>query len=174
MKKFWFLNFVNFIENIIIVILIVVPLRVFLFEPFFVLGNSMEPAYHPFDYLIIDKLTYKFRSPHRGEVIVFHPPFDEKVYYIKRLIGLPGELVEVRNGYVYINGEKLNESYLKENIYTPGEAKYYLGKDEYFVLGDNREQSFDSRKWGPVPKSRIIGKVLLHISLVDNLFRYLR
>jgi signal peptidase I len=168
MKK---LIFLNILETIILVLLVVVPLRTFFFEPFFVMGSSMEPYYHAFDYLIIDKLTFRLREPQRGEVIVFHPPFDQKIYYIKRIIGLPGEEVKISNGKIYINGKELKEDYFDNGVYTPGETSLVLGKDEYFVLGDNRAQSFDSRKWGPLHKKFIVGRVLIHFSLFKNLLK---
>lgn len=157
------------IEIILLFVLVVLPIRFFLFEPFFVRGESMEPNFHNWDYIIIDKLSYFFRQPQRGETVVFHPPFDDKVYYIKRVIGLPGEriLVEENNITVFNKenpqGFVLKEDYLK-NHYTSGRIDLTLGKDEYFVLGDNREVSYDSRKWGPVKENRIVGKVIFKIS----------
>lgn len=171
MKKLFIFNF---IENIILVALIALPLRLFVFEPFFILGSSMEPNFHPFDYIIIDKLTFNFRQPHRGEVIVFRPSFDTKVYYIKRIVGLPGELVEIKDGAVYVNGQKLKEDYFSNEKYTPGNTRAILGKGEYFVLGDNREQSFDSRSWGPVKAENIVGKIFFRISLTAPIFKKVR
>lgn len=166
MKK---LGILNFIETVILILLVIVPLRTFFFEPFFVMGSSMEPYYHSLDYLIIDKFTFKLRDPKRGEVIVFHPPFDSRVYYIKRIVGLPGELIEIKDGKIYVNGREFQEKYFSEPVYTPGDVRVLLGEDEYFVLGDNREHSFDSRKWGPLPKNRIVGRVMFHISVFNKL-----
>jgi signal peptidase I len=143
---------------------IVVPIRYFLFQPFFVQGQSMEPNYDNGDYLIVDELTYHFRNPERGEVIVFRPPNEPTQRYIKRIIGLPGETIEVSGGKVTIyktdsTTEILNESsYLKESIQTLGNLKIIVGAGEYFVLGDNRPVSSDSRRWGLVPRENIIGK----------------
>ncbi len=159
----------DFLEIVILFILVVLPIRIFLLEPFFVRGQSMEPNFHNFDYLIIDKLSYRFREPQRNEIIVFHPPFDKKVYYIKRIIGLPGERLVIKEDKItifnkeYPQGFVLKEDYLK-NHYTSGAIDITLGQDEYFVLGDNREVSYDSRKWGPVKKQDIVGKVILQIS----------
>jgi len=168
MKREYFLTF---LEIILLLILIVLPVRFFLFEPFLVRGQSMEPNFHNFDYLIIDKLSYFFREPQRGEVVVFKPPFDDHVYYIKRIIGLPGERIIIEESKITIfnkehpKGFVLNEDYL-QNHYTLGKIEVNLGSNEYFVLGDNREVSYDSRKWGPVKKERIIGRVIFQLSLV--------
>lgn len=163
-------NFFSFIWEILKIVLIalviVLPIRYFLFQPFFVKGQSMEPNFENGDYLIIDELTYKFREPQRGEVIVFKYPNDTSQRYIKRIIGLPGETIEIENGKVTIlneEGEKILEeaSYLSSFDFTPGNLKMTLDKDEYFVLGDNRPSSSDSRRWGALPEKDIIGRVFL-------------
>ncbi|MFH1894589.1 MAG: signal peptidase I [Patescibacteria group bacterium] len=152
---------------ILVAMAIVVPIRYFLFQPFFVKGQSMEPNYETGDYLIIDELTYRLRDPERGEVIVFKYPNNTTQRYIKRIIGLPGETIEIKDGKVliYKNNqipEVLDESdYLPSDVQTAGNLKITLGDDEYFVLGDNRQVSSDSRRWGAVPKEDIIGKVYL-------------
>ena len=163
--------FLSLIEVVLLFLLVVLPIRFFLFEPFLVRGQSMEPNFHNFDYLLIDKLTYHFREPQRGEVVVFKPPFDDHVYYIKRIIGLPEEKIKIEGSKITIynkehpQGFVLNEEYLKGH-YTVGTIEVNLGPDEYFVLGDNREVSYDSRKWGPVKKDRIIGRVIFQLSLI--------
>lgn len=168
----------NSIELILIVILVVVPTRFFLFEPFLVKGESMEPNFHNFDYLIIDKLTYKFSEPKRGDVVVFHPPVDDKVFYIKRIVGLPNEKLVIRSSKItiynkeYPNGFTLEENYLKGH-YTSDVLVVNLKDDEYFVLGDNREVSYDSRKWGPIKRDKIVGKVILRLSFF-NFFDYIK
>jgi len=165
MKKKIIFDFLEFF----LILLLLFPIRIFLFEPFFVKGSSMEPNYHPYDYLIVDKLTYRFSEPKRGDVIVFKPPFDSSVYYIKRVIGLPGEKIVLKDSKIFIynkeypNGFELKEDYLQGHT-TFGNQEITLGKDEYFVLGDNREVSSDSRTWGPVKRERIVGKVLFHLS----------
>lgn len=146
-----------------IAIAIILPVRYFLVQPFIVVGASMQPSYYENEYLIIDEFTYRFRDPERGETVVFHPPGNEKLYYIKRVIGLPGETVEVRDGKIvifndeYLNGVILNETYLIEE--TDGAQRVQLGKDEYFLMGDNRDESLDSRKIGPIPFENITGRV---------------
>lgn len=139
--------------------------RYFLVQPFFVEGASMEPNFENGEYLLVDELSYYFRPVERGEVLVFRYPLDTSKYYIKRVIGLPKETVEIKNGQVKIYNEKysdglvLDESYLPKNLTTTGEIKKKLADDEYFVLGDNRAVSYDSRRWGALTKDDIIGRV---------------
>ena len=150
---------------VIIALVIVIPIRYFLFQPFFVRGQSMEPNFENGDYLIVDELSYHLRGPERGEVVVFKYPQDPTQRYIKRIIGLPGETVEIREGKVIISNENgsqvLNESDYLSGIPTPGEIQVTLGENEYFVLGDNRPASSDSRRWGSVPRDDIIGRVFI-------------
>lgn len=143
---------------------IILPVRYFLVQPFVVAGVSMEPNFQDGEYLIIDELTFHFREPARGEIVVFHPPSDaEKQFYIKRVIGLPGEKVEVDEGKITIyndanpNGFVLTEAYIED--YTPGRDSETLGEDEYYLMGDNRDASFDSRAFGAVPIDNFIGRV---------------
>ena len=160
------LSFIWEISKIVIIaLLIVIPIRYFIFQPFFVKGQSMEPNFQNSDYLIIDEISYRFLEPERGEVIVFKYPNNLSQRYIKRIVGLPGETVEVREGKVIILADDqswiLNESiYLSQSIQTPGDIRISLEENEYFVLGDNRTASFDSRKWGALPREDIIGKVI--------------
>jgi signal peptidase I len=172
------------IKVFILALIFVVPIKMFLFQPFFVQGSSMFPNFHDGEYLIIDELGYKktevglagydilnvnpFRELKRGEPIVFRYPKNPSQYFIKRVIGLPGEKVEIKDSQVVIfnndhpDGMVLDESnYLKADVVTAGDMVQQLSNSEYFVLGDNRTQSSDSRYWGPVPKSDIIGRVLI-------------
>lgn len=154
------------IRIVILASLIVIPIRYFIFQPFFVQGISMEPNFHNGDYLIVDELTYRFRDPQRGEVIVFRYPKNPSQRYIKRIVGLPGETVEIKDGQVVVvdkdGREALNESnYLSPSTPTSGNIRVSLSEDEYFVLGDNREYSSDSRRWGVLPEKNIVGKVYL-------------
>jgi signal peptidase I len=141
--------------------------RYFLFKPFYVKGASMEPTFLENEYLIIDELSFRFRQPIRGEIVVFKHDGVEKDYYIKRIIGLPGERVKVSDGKVTVynqshpEGVIIDESYLPSDLLTLGEKNVSLGDNEYFVLGDNRMNSFDSRGFGPVDKSAIVGRVLV-------------
>lgn len=165
---------------------IIVPIRMFLFQPFFVQGASMEKNFHDGDYLIINEFGYKqtdvfedvgfpglvevetFKELKRGDVVVFRYPRDPKQFFIKRVIGLPGEQVKVEGGRVTIfNNENpegfiLDESeYLKEDLITNGAVTTSLNSKEYFVMGDNRQFSHDSRQWGALPKEDVVGKVLI-------------
>ena len=138
-------------------------IRFFLIQPFYVSGPSMEPNFHNNQYIIVDQVTYRFSKPKRGDVVVFKWPQNIAISFIKRVIATPGETVEVRDGQVYIynqqfpSGTVLNEPYLESA--TPTDTRRTLGKSEYFVMGDNRHNSSDSRIWGPVAKHLIVGKV---------------
>jgi signal peptidase I len=151
----------------LIALVIVVPIRYFLFQPFIVKGESMAPNFESGDYLIVDEISYRLADPQRGDVIVFNYPKDTTQRFIKRIIGLPGETIDIANGQVEIIKEGiatvLTEKYLPADLKTYGDVKVALGNDEYFVLGDNREYSFDSRAWGVVPRKDIIGKAFLRI-----------
>ena len=161
------------------VVVIIVPIRVFLIQPFFVQGASMEPNFEDKQYLIVNELGYKttevgnlftvkpFKELQRGDVVVFRYPKNPSIFYIKRIIGLPGEKIEISNDKVKIfnsenpNGFVLEEGkYLSASVMTAGEINMTL-VDEYFVMGDNREYSSDSRSWGPVPADDVMGKVVL-------------
>lgn len=151
-----------------LVLLIVLPIRYFLIQPFFVDGASMEPNFDNGQYLIIDELSYRLRPVERGEVIVFRPPLNPASFYIKRVIGLPGESVEITDSRVEIFnkdhplGFVLNESaYLSSGAFMADMKKQSLGPNDFFVMGDNRQASSDSRYWGSVPRQNIIGRVWL-------------
>lgn len=153
------------LKIVILAAIIVVPIRYFLFQPFFVKGQSMESSFEDGDYLIVDELSYRFREPQRGEVIVFKYPNNPSKRYIKRIIGLPGETVVVKDGKVAVfdkwGSRYLDESeYLPSSISTPGNVRVSLEEGEYFVLGDNRSSSSDSRSWGPLPEEDIVGRAV--------------
>ena len=136
-------------------------------------GSSMEPQLRHEDNLIVDKITYRFREPERFDIIVFPFEYEDNTFYIKRIIGLPGETVQIdRDGNIFINGEILEEGYGKEVIQEPGRAyePITLGEDEYFVLGDNRNNSSDSRDMsvGNVRRDKIIGRAWLRIWPFDR------
>lgn len=158
------------VQVVIISLIIIVPIRYFLVQPFVVKGASMLPNFHDGEYLFINEITYRFDEPKRGDVIVFKYPLDSSQYFIKRIIGLPGEKIKIKNGQIIIfnslfpEGMKIEESsYLKDNQITHGDMEIKLENDEYFVLGDNRSASFDSRRWGPLSRKNIIGKVWLRL-----------
>ena len=167
--KFWryALSFVWETAKIVIIsLVIIIPILYFLFQPYFVRGASMEPNFENGEYLIINEINYRFHEPQRGDVIIFKYPKDPSQYYIKRVVGLPSEVVKIEDGSVIIfnkqnlSGFVLDESaYLGEdNRFTSGNLEINLDENDYFVLGDNRQASSDSRRWGAVPRHYIIGK----------------
>lgn len=151
-------------EVIVISLAIILPIRYFLIQPFYVKGASMEPNFQDHEYLIIDELSYRLRTPERGEVVVFRYPLDPRQYFIKRVVGMPGETVRVENGRIWIvnaehpNGYILDESYLA-GLETPRPGSWTVSVDQYFVMGDNRPYSLDSRFFGPIDKQAIVGRV---------------
>ncbi len=150
------------IKIVVLALVIVIPIRYYIFQPFLVKGQSMEPNFETGDYLIIDEISYRFKNPQRGEVIVFKYPQNPSQRYIKRIIGLPYETIEIKDGKVFIDNEELDEkSYLPVSAQTPGNILITLGENEYFVLGDNRLTSYDSRRWGPLTREDIIGRVFI-------------
>lgn len=138
-------------------------------------GDSMLNTLHDGDNLIVDKISYRFREPERYEIIVFPYRYAEDTYYIKRIIGLPGETVQIIDGYVYINGEKLGEEYgreiIEEGKYGLAAEPITLGEDEYFVLGDNRNHSSDSREpnVGVLKREELIGRAWVRIWPLDSI-----
>jgi len=164
MKKILSFTF-EAIKIVVIALAIVIPIRYFLFQPFVVNGQSMEPNFSDGNYLIVDEISYRLRDPRRGEVIVFESPV-ESSRLIKRIIGLPGETIQIENDMIKIysndNYQILDETeYLSEEIQTAGGLKISLNENEYFVLGDNRLASYDSRRFGPIFRNKIIGRVYL-------------
>ncbi|EKE07255.1 MAG: hypothetical protein ACD_18C00141G0012 [uncultured bacterium] len=159
------LFFLELIKIAVLAGITIFVIRYFLFKPFYVKGQSMEPNFYESDYLIIDEITYRFRIPERGEVIVLKSPVSTD-YYLKRIIAIPGERIKIENGKVIIyndtnpKGLILDESYLN-GMDTSGSLSLTLGDDQYFVLGDNRGASFDSRRFGAISREDIVGKVWL-------------
>ena len=161
-QSFW-----ELVRFALIALIIVVPIRVLVAEPFVVSGSSMVPTFQNANYLIIDKLSYKFSDPKRDDVVVFKYPNDTTKFFIKRIVGLPNETVDVKNNIVTITnkdnpeGLVMNEPFVKN---VGGIDKHLeLKADEYFVMGDNRSGSSDSRYWGAVKRSLLTGKVFLRI-----------
>lgn len=161
------------VQIAILALAIIIPVRYFLVQPFIVKGASMEPNFHENEYLIIDELSYRFRDPVRGEVVVFHPPGNDEVFYIKRVIGLPGETVEIKDGKIIIsnaefpNGIELDEEYIED--FTSGLQVVTLGPDEFYLLGDNRDESLDSRFIGAIPRDHLTGRVWLRGLPLDKI-----
>ena len=152
---------------VVISLAIILPIRYYLVQPFFVKGASMEPNFEDGDYLLVDELSYRFRDVKRGEVVIFRYPQQPSQFFIKRVIGLPGETVKIKGDKVVVfnsdntEGLELTESYLSPEQKTIGEMTTKLDDNEYFVLGDNRLQSSDSRRWGPVNRTLITGRAFL-------------
>ncbi len=166
----WWVNLRSFvwetIKVIIISLVIIIPVRYFLIQPFYVQGDSMVPNFHDKEYLIIDEISYRFDDPDRGDVVVFRYLRDRDQFFIKRVLGLPGEEIEIRDGKImiynseYPDGIEVDESsYLPKGLKTAGNKRVKLNSDQYFVLGDNRNASLDSRSFGPISREDVIGKV---------------
>jgi len=151
---------VNLREILIILLIFLVVFTVvqLSLQSFRVDGPSMEPTFEDGQFLMINKVTYRFQSPHRGDVIVFWPPFHSDYPFIKRVVGLPGELVEIRNGKIFIDGVLYEEEPTMQ--VTPRTTSVLVPEDSYFVLGDNRDDSRDSRFWGSVPRDNLKGKAV--------------
>lgn len=167
--------FSDVIEVVVFAFAIFLFVYLLIMQPHKIKGTSMEPNYPDAEYLLTDKVTYRFREPKRGDVIVFLAPGTNGEEFIKRIIGLPGETVSVSGGKVFINNEVLNESYLATNVVTeggqflPDSKEVTIPNGVYFVLGDNRVASSDSRSWGFVPKENIRGKAWFIYWPVNNL-----
>jgi signal peptidase I len=163
-RKF-FASLLEVLEIAVIAVAAVFIVRTFLVQPFLVSGTSMHPTFESGDYVLTDELTYHFRPPERGEVVVFHDPLDWSTYFIKRVIGLPGERVVIKNDTITIynaanpQGFVLDETYLPKGTITSGDYDITLSSSSYIMLGDNRPSSYDSRSWGPLPAKNIVGLV---------------
>ncbi|MBI2025112.1 MAG: signal peptidase I [Candidatus Harrisonbacteria bacterium] len=154
------------IEVLVIALAAVFLIRNFIAQPFLVSGASMEPNFSNGNYLIVDEVTYRFRGPERGEVVVFRYPKEPSTFFIKRIIGLPGDRILIRdNQATVISGDGQKFAIPGE---TNGLVDIALKTDEYFVLGDNRYNSLDSRNWGPLPKNDLIGIVRFRIFPINQ------
>ncbi|MEA3249708.1 MAG: signal peptidase I [Patescibacteria group bacterium] len=160
------LGFVGELLHVVIISLaIILPIRYFLIQPFYVKGASMEPNFYDHEYLIIDEISYRLGEPERGDIVVFRYPGDPRQFFIKRIIGLPGERVVVSGGQVTLYSQENPEGTLLEEggylntSFTPGDKDVELEDEQYFLMGDNRTASMDSRSFGPVPRNFIVGKV---------------
>jgi len=159
-------NLKEFISFTILALIIVLPIRLFVAQPFIVNGTSMSPTFETGQYLIVDQVSYAFREIQRGDVIIFNFPQYKSKFFIKRIIGLPGETVDINLNEVYISSESsepelLNESYVE--FKKTDSLTITLEEDEYFVMGDNRKTSLDSRIWGPIKKEYIVGRAFLRL-----------
>jgi len=155
------------IETLVLTILIFLVVQ-FAVQNFRVDGISMEPGLHNNEFVLVNKLAYDFHPPQRGDVIVFHYPLNPQEDFIKRIIGLPGDTIKVTPTQIYVDGHLLNEPYIS-HPYNANVNTWHLGPGQYFVMGDNRPESYDSRYWGPVPASYIIGKAALVYWPLNNI-----
>ena len=164
-KKSFLREALDLARFVLIVLAIVVPIRIFIAQPFIVNGESMVPTFANGDYLIVDEISYRFNEPERGEVIVFRNPTKNKQFLIKRIIGLPGETIAINGDKVTVTKNdttiQLDEDYINGNFSSYG--TWELGAEEYFAMGDNRGKSLDSRSWGNLPKDLIVGKTFLRL-----------
>ncbi len=173
MKKYS-TSFFEFLKIVVIAAIIVLPIRYFIFQPFIVKGESMQPNFQSGDYLIVDEISYRFSNPQRGDVVVLKYPLDASQRFIKRVIGLPGETVTIKSNVVTVTtaaGKSitLNEKYIPSSFLTLGDRTWTLNNDEYFVMGDNRQFSYDSRSWGILPKKDLIGKAIFRLFPVSTI-----
>jgi len=161
--------FIEVLKFSLLTLVIVLPFRMYIAKPFVVSGISMSPTFETGNYLIIDQISYKTKKePQRSDVIVFKYPKNPNKYFIKRIIGLPNETIHIKDGDIFIINEKhpdgfqLQENYLKTNFHEKN-LFYKLSNNEYFVMGDNRNNSSDSRVWGALPKNLIVGEAFLRL-----------
>jgi len=174
MRKF-FASLLEVLEVAVIAVVAVFIVRSYLVQPFLVSGSSMSPNFSNGDYVLVDELTYHLRAPERGEVVVFHDPQDYSTYFVKRVIGLPGERVTIKNDTVTVynsadpQGLVLDETYLPKGTDTSGTDDVTLSSSTYLALGDNRPFSYDSRQWGPLPAANIVGLVRVRLWPLNEL-----
>lgn len=166
-RVFSFVKKNELLSLVLLIVLVVVPVRMFVAQPFLVQGESMVPTFHDKEYLIVDQVSYRFSDPARGDVIIFRYPRHPQTFYIKRIIGLPGERVKIEKGAVTITTTSGEVVTLDESFIVNEDATYNtsltLDTDEYYVMGDNRPRSSDSRIWGALPRENIIGKAWIRL-----------
>lgn len=159
-------GFWEIIRFTIIALAIVIPIRIFIAQPFIVSGESMYPTFNDGDYLIIDEISYRLGEPDRGDVVVFRYPLKPDRFFIKRIIALPNETISYQNGDLTVTTEdneeiSIDEPYIDE--FENDNFELTLTEEEYFVMGDNRDASSDSRVWGPLPEKYITGRALVRL-----------
>ena len=163
LRSLW-LFFLDFLETIVVSLAIFAVVYIFLFQPHQVDGQSMTPNFQNGEYILTDKISYRIHAPNRGDVVVFHSPQDERVDFIKRILGVPGDTIKIQSGYVYLNGTKLEEEYLNDpgavlsGRFLRENSEVKIPAGQYFVMGDNRSHSSDSREWGLVTSGGIVGR----------------
>jgi len=172
-EKFTKQSFLELVRFALMALLIVIPIRVLIAEPFVVSGSSMVPTFLNGDYLIVDKISYKLSDPKREDVVVFRYPNDQTKFFIKRVIGLPNETVDIKGSVVTITNREHQDGFRLDQPYVKNVANniihFELKNDEYFVMGDNRSASSDSRYWGAVERKLIKGKTLLRLLPINKI-----
>lgn len=164
----------DLLRFVIIAVIIVLPIRILVAQPFIVSGSSMFPTFKDNQYLIVDQISYRFKDPARGDVVIFRFPLDTTKFFIKRVIGLPNEKVVIKDGKVSVFKDggttevKLDETYLAVDHESKDSASVQLKDGEYFVMGDNRIASSDSRSWGVLPRKNVVGKALLRLLPLES------
>ncbi|BAF59898.1 signal peptidase I [Pelotomaculum thermopropionicum SI] len=153
--------FAEIFESVAIAVVLAVVIRLFVLEPFYIPSGSMEPTLKENDRIIVSKLNYRFQEPKRGDIVVFKFPRDPKRNFVKRLIAVGGETVALKDGHLYINGQAVPEDYLPPGLRFSDYGPREVPEGCYFMLGDNRNNSDDSRVWGFLPENLIVGKAVL-------------
>jgi signal peptidase I len=153
--------FIEFIVIFAVAYLLAYALQNFLFGNFEIKQHSMEPTLYEFDRVFINRLTYKYSDPKRGDIVILLDPMGSQDDFVKRVVGLPGEVISIKNGVTYIGDKKLDEEYISSDLSMDNMGPLRVPPDKYFVMGDNRPVSSDSRRFGPIPKESILGKVFL-------------
>lgn len=138
-------------------------IRSFIVQPFLVSGSSMYDTFIDGDYILVDELTYQFKGPERGDIVVFRYPLNPKLFYVKRIIGLPGDQITVKEGSYFINEQGIDEPYLRDDVFTTGRVDVIIDDEQLFVSGDNRPNSYDSRSFGPISFDDLIGVVRVRL-----------
>lgn len=157
----------DFLQGIVVVLALLVMVYLFIMSPQEINGASMEPNFHNGEFILTNKVLYKFRAPKRGDVVIFKSPLNKEIDYIKRIIGLPGDTVELKENALWVNGTKLDEPYLAPDVIVFGGSYLQEGSSivvpegTYFMVGDNRPHSSDSREFGPVSEADFIGAAIL-------------
>jgi len=163
-----FFVFFDYIRTVLMVIVLLLLVYYLVVQVFVVKGVSMDPNFADGEFILVNRISYYFSNPDRGDSIVFIFPGTKSDKYIKRIIGLPGERIQIANNEIKINGKKLSEDYIPQDFKTYGEINYQIKDNEYYVLGDNRELSNDSRIWGPLSRGQIIGRAQMIITPFDK------
>lgn len=167
--------FLDTLQTFVLALAVFVMIYHFAAQPHQVNGNSMEPSFYNSELILVDRISYRFGKPQRGDVVVFQFPLNPELDYIKRIIALPGETIKIENGQIFINGKKLQENYLPARIATAPQTifsnglEYKVSDQNFIVMGDNRVRSSDSREWGPVPAKNILGKAFFRYWPLDRL-----